>query len=55
MTVGRGEDAGQVRFRAACMLEERFGIEHSTLQVEHELDQDELLEIETGGGAKSQP
>lgn len=54
MTVGRGEDAGQIRFRAACMLEESFGIEHSTLQVEHEMD-GQPLRIENarlGGGGR---
>ena len=31
--------------RAASLLAERFGIEHSTLQVEHAHDEDELLQI----------
>jgi cobalt-zinc-cadmium efflux system protein len=46
MTIARDSDAGQIRFRAACLLEEDFGVDHSTLQVEPELDQHELLEIE---------
>ena len=47
MTVARDGDPAQIRFRAACLLEERFGVEHSTLQVEQELDDNELLRIET--------
>jgi hypothetical protein len=39
-------DCHQARFRASALLAERFGIEHSTLQVEHKHDQDQLLEIE---------
>ncbi|MGZ5316395.1 MAG: cation diffusion facilitator family transporter [Solirubrobacterales bacterium] len=39
-------DCHAVRFRAATLLAERFGIEHSTLQVEHQHDEDQLLEIE---------
>jgi len=45
ITVARDGDPAQIRFRAACLLEERFGVEHSTLQVEQELD-DNLLQIE---------
>jgi len=45
ITVSRDGDPAQIRFRAACLLEERFGVEHSTLQVEQELD-DNLLQIE---------
>jgi len=48
ITVARDGDPAQIRFRAACLLEERFGVEHSTLQVEQELDDNELLRIETG-------
>jgi cobalt-zinc-cadmium efflux system protein len=43
--VGRDSDCHQARWRAAAMLAERFGVEHSTLQVEHEQDEDELLQI----------
>ncbi|MGZ5312543.1 MAG: cation diffusion facilitator family transporter, partial [Solirubrobacterales bacterium] len=39
-------DCHQARFRASALLAERFGIEHSTLQVEHKHDKDQLLEIE---------
>jgi cobalt-zinc-cadmium efflux system protein len=43
--VGRETDCHQARWRAARLLEDRFGVEHSTLQVEHESG-DELLQIE---------
>ena len=42
-------DCHAVRFRAAALLAERFGIEHSTLQVEHQADEHALLEIERRG------
>jgi hypothetical protein len=32
------------------MLADRFGVEHSTLQVEHEQNADELLQIDPGAG-----
>jgi cobalt-zinc-cadmium efflux system protein len=43
--VGRDTDCHEARWRAARLLEDRFGVEHSTLQVEHEPG-DELLQIE---------
>ena len=43
--VGRDSNCHEARWRAAAMLAERFGVEHSTLQVEHEHDEDELLQI----------
>jgi cobalt-zinc-cadmium efflux system protein len=43
--VGRDADCHQARWRAARVLADRFGVEHSTLQVEHEPG-DELLQIE---------
>lgn len=43
--VGRDADCHAARFRAARLLADRFGIEHSTLQVEHEHDENELLQI----------
>jgi cobalt-zinc-cadmium efflux system protein len=43
--VGRDTDCHEARWRAARLLEDRFGVEHSTLQVEHESG-DELLQIE---------
>jgi cobalt-zinc-cadmium efflux system protein len=45
LIVGRGDDCHEARWNAARLLAERFGIEHSTLQVEHEPG-DELLQIE---------
>ncbi|HEX6586231.1 MAG TPA: cation diffusion facilitator family transporter [Solirubrobacterales bacterium] len=44
MIVGPDEDCHQARWRAARVLADEFGIEHSTLQVEHEPG-DELLQI----------
>ena len=40
-----GIDCQQTRWKLAQLLEERFGVEHSTLQVENE-HRDELLQIE---------
>ena len=44
MIVGKDVDCHEARWNAARLLEERFGVEHSTLQVEHERG-DELLQI----------
>jgi cobalt-zinc-cadmium efflux system protein len=44
MIVGRDVDCHQARWRAARLLADRFGVEHSTLQVEHEPGE-ELLQI----------
>jgi cobalt-zinc-cadmium efflux system protein len=49
LIVGQDADCHQARWRAARLLADRFGVEHSTLQVEHEHG-DELLEIETRPG-----
>jgi cobalt-zinc-cadmium efflux system protein len=46
MIVGREVDCHQARWRADRLLADRFGVEHSTLQVEHE-QEEELLDIET--------
>jgi cobalt-zinc-cadmium efflux system protein len=43
--VGQEDDCHGARWNAARLLADRFGIEHSTLQVEHEPG-DELLQIE---------
>jgi cobalt-zinc-cadmium efflux system protein len=43
--VGRDADCHEARWHAARLLADRFGVEHSTLQVEHEPG-DELLQIE---------
>ncbi len=45
MLVRRDADCHAARWRAARLLADRFGVEHSTLQVEHE-PEDELLQIE---------
>jgi cobalt-zinc-cadmium efflux system protein len=45
MIVGQDADCHEARWRAARLLADRFGVEHSTLQVEHEPG-DELLQIE---------
>ena len=45
MIVGRDKDCHEARWNAARLLADRFGVEHSTLQVEHEAG-DELLQIE---------
>jgi cobalt-zinc-cadmium efflux system protein len=45
LIVGRDADCHEARWRAARLLADRFGVEHSTLQVEHEPG-DELLQIE---------
>jgi cobalt-zinc-cadmium efflux system protein len=45
MLVKADADCHEARWRAARLLADRFGVEHSTLQVEHEPG-DELLQIE---------
>jgi cobalt-zinc-cadmium efflux system protein len=45
--VRQDTDCHETRWRAARLLADRFGVEHSTLQVEHEPG-DELLQIEEG-------
>jgi cobalt-zinc-cadmium efflux system protein len=45
MIVRRDADCHEARWRAARLLADRFGVEHSTLQVEHEAE-DELLQID---------
>jgi len=45
MIVGRDVDCHEARWNAARLLADRYGVEHSTLQVEHEPG-DELLQIE---------
>jgi cobalt-zinc-cadmium efflux system protein len=44
MIVGQDVDCHEARWQAARLLADRFGVEHSTLQVEHEPG-DELLQI----------
>jgi cobalt-zinc-cadmium efflux system protein len=45
MIVRQDADCHEARWRAARLLADRFGVEHSTLQVEHEPG-DELLQIQ---------
>jgi cobalt-zinc-cadmium efflux system protein len=45
MIVRQDADCHEARWRAARLLADRFGVEHSTLQVEHE-PEDELLQID---------
>jgi cobalt-zinc-cadmium efflux system protein len=45
MLVRQDADCHEARWRAARLLADRFGVEHSTLQVEHQ-PEDELLQIE---------
>jgi len=45
MIVRQDADCHEARWRAARLLADRFGVEHSTLQVEHEPG-DQLLQIE---------
>jgi cobalt-zinc-cadmium efflux system protein len=52
--VRKEADSEQTRFRAARLLADRFGVEHSTLQVEHEHG-DELLDIETAAPRAAEP
>jgi cobalt-zinc-cadmium efflux system protein len=44
VVVGRDNDCHRTRWQLARLLAERFGVEHSTLQVEHERG-DDLLEV----------
>src|SRR3954462_15378780 len=46
MIVGKDADCHEARWHAARLLADRFGVEHSTLQVEHEPG-DELLQIKS--------
>jgi cobalt-zinc-cadmium efflux system protein len=45
MLVARDADCHEARWRAARLLADRFGVEHTTLQVEHD-PSDELLQID---------
>src|SRR3954452_14788153 len=46
MIVGKDADCHEARWHAARLLADRFGVEHSTLQVEHDPG-DELLQIKS--------
>jgi cobalt-zinc-cadmium efflux system protein len=43
--VGRGEDCHRIRRELERLLEREFAIEHTTLQVDHVGDRDELVEL----------
>jgi len=46
LIVGKDADCHEARWHAARLIAERFGVEHSTLQVEHDAG-DELLQIKS--------
>jgi cobalt-zinc-cadmium efflux system protein len=48
VVVARGADRDRARREVEFVLRDRFGIEHTTLQMEEEADGGALLEIETG-------
>ena len=48
VVVARGADRDRARREAEFVLRDRFGIEHTTLQMEEEADDDALLEVQTG-------
>ncbi len=47
VVVARGEDRDRARREVEFLLRDRFGIEHTTLQMEEEADDDALLQIQT--------
>ena len=51
--VGADDDCHRARRELEALLHDRFGIEHTTLQVDHEGG--ELLEIEIRDGASARP
>ena len=48
VVVSPGEDCHARRRELQALLDERFGIEHVTLQVDHATDRERLLQIESG-------
>ncbi len=48
VVVASGEDCHGRRRELQALLDERFGIEHVTLQVDHATDRERLLQIESG-------
>jgi cobalt-zinc-cadmium efflux system protein len=48
VVVAPGEDCHGRRRELQALLDDRFGIEHVTLQVDHATDRDRLLQIESG-------
>ena len=47
VVVARGEDRDRARREVEFVLRDRYGIEHTTLQMEEEADGDALLEVQT--------
>jgi cobalt-zinc-cadmium efflux system protein len=47
VVVARGADRDRARREVEFVLRERYGIEHTTLQMEEEADDDALLQVET--------
>jgi cobalt-zinc-cadmium efflux system protein len=47
VVVARGEDRDRVRREIEFLLRDRYAIEHTTLQMEDEGDDDALLQVET--------
>jgi cobalt-zinc-cadmium efflux system protein len=50
VVVGRGQDRDRARREVEFVLRDRYGIEHTTLQMEEEADDDALLQVEPGPG-----
>jgi cobalt-zinc-cadmium efflux system protein len=48
VVVAPGEDCHGRRRELQALLDDRFGIEHVTLQVDHATDRERLLQIESG-------
>jgi cobalt-zinc-cadmium efflux system protein len=47
VVVARGKDRDRARRELEFALRDRYGIEHTTLQMEEEADDDALLQVET--------
>ncbi len=47
VVVARGADRDRARREAEFVLRDRYGIEHTTLQMEEEADDEALLEVQT--------
>jgi cobalt-zinc-cadmium efflux system protein len=47
VVVAHGEDRDRARREVEFVLQDRYGIEHTTLQMEEEADDDALLQVET--------
>jgi cobalt-zinc-cadmium efflux system protein len=47
VVVARGEDRDRARREVEFLLKDRYGIEHTTLQMEEGADDDALLQVET--------